>query len=127
LEEDRERLSHFLYLTGVRLDDVDPERFDALDGRRRYLVAALIRRARHNPNLTADWTPIAPEEVRAALDAYAAFESSFDRARAARFPVSYVLTSEHERADLSRLERFYERDAGERFGSFVLYRVRLRP
>ena len=127
LAEDRERLSQFIYFTGVRLDDIDPERFDSLDAKRKYLVSALIRRSRHNPNLTADWTPVAPAEVRAALDAYAAFESSFDRARAARLPLSYVLTSERERADLSNLDRFYERDAGERLGSFILYRVRLRP
>ena len=127
LEEDKERLSQFLYFTGVRLDRIDPGGFDSLDAKRKYLVSALIRRSRHNPNLTADWTPVAPAEVRAALDAYAAFESSFDRARAARLPLSYVLTSERERADLSNLDRFYERDAGERLGSFILYRVRLRP
>lgn len=29
--------------------------------------------------------------------------------------------------DLSNLDRWYERDAGERIGSSILYRVRLRP
>lgn len=127
LEEDRERLSHYLYLTGVTFDDVDPARLDSLDGKRRYVVSSLIRRARHNPHLSVNWTPITPEEVRAALDAHVAYVSAFDRERAARFPLSYVLTSDRERVDLSTLDRWYERDAGEPVGRFTLYRVRLRP
>ncbi|HEY0080440.1 MAG TPA: hypothetical protein VGB73_17660 [Pyrinomonadaceae bacterium] len=126
VEEDRERLSQYLYYTGVSLADVDAERFDALDNRRKYLVSALIRRTRHNPKLSVDWTPIRPEEVREALQRYSGFVASFDRERAARPLLSYVLTSLEERADLTNLDRWYERDSGERIGRFILYRVRLR-
>jgi hypothetical protein len=48
-------------------------------------------------------------------------------ARAARTPVSYLLVAADSTADLSAFDRWYERDAGERHGEFVLHRVRLRP
>lgn len=126
LAEDRERLAQYLFFTRIDFLDVLPERFDALDNRRKYLVSALISRSRHNPNLTVNWRPITPSEVRAALRFYETFVAAFDTARAARTPLSYVLTAAHERVDFSNLDRFYERDAGEQFGNFTLYRVRLR-
>ncbi|HVF49150.1 MAG TPA: hypothetical protein VNA19_03640 [Pyrinomonadaceae bacterium] len=127
LEEDRERLLQHLFYAGVGFADVDAGRFDTLDNRRRWYLASLVRRARLNPNLTADWQPVTPAEVRAALQAHATYVAAFDRARAARPMLSYVLTSTFEQVDFSNLDRFYERDAGERVGEFTLYRVRLRP
>ena len=126
LAEDRERLAQYLFFTGVDFSDVVPERFHALDGRRRYFISSLIRRSRHNPNLTVNWTPITPEEVRLALDFQLAYARSFDRGQAARLPVSYLLTSDEEQLDLTNFDRFYERTNAERVGRFTLYRTRLR-
>lgn len=127
LSEDKERLAQQLYFTGVDFSDVVPERFPTLDGRRRYFISSLIRRARHNPNLSVNWTPITPAEVRDALDFYARFVARFNDVEAARLPVSYVLTSDEEQIDFTNFDRFYERKMAERFGRFILYRTRLRP
>jgi hypothetical protein len=126
LAEDHERLMTWLYFAGENFDDIDAAHLDATNGRRRYLVAALISRERDNSNLRAGWHPIATEEVRAALDDYARFAATFSRERAARFTLSYVLLDSSAQFDPTNLERFYERDAGEQLGRFVLYRVRLR-
>ncbi|HEX5707927.1 MAG TPA: hypothetical protein VFX96_11560 [Pyrinomonadaceae bacterium] len=126
IEEDRERLLLYLYLSGVPFDDVEAERFEELDRARKYFLSALIGRGRHNPSLRVDWTPITTEEVRGALARWAEFVATLDREQVARLPLAYVLVSKRQRADLANLERWYERDAGEQFGDFTLYRVRLR-
>lgn len=126
LAEDKERMAHYLYLTNVDFSDVDATRLDALDNRRKYFVTSLISRSRHNPNLKIDWKPISPAEVSDALRFYAVYVATFDAARATRHAVSYVLTSTNEHVDFSNFDRWYERDGGERVGSFTLYRVKLR-
>lgn len=126
LEEDKRRLAAFMYYTGVDLRGVDENRFDELDGRTRYYVSSLIGRSRHNPALTVNWKPISPEEVRGALDYYGRFVESFDAGRATLPTLSYVLMSEDDGVDLTNLDRWYERDSGERMGRFTLYRVKPR-
>lgn len=127
LEEDRERLRLYLYFAGVRLDDIDPNGYEDLDRFRKYFISSLISRGRHNPQLRAGWTPITPGEVESAVRGYADFAATIDRARVERLPITFVLTSPEERVDFTNLDRWYERDGGERVGSYVIYRVKLRP
>jgi hypothetical protein len=121
LAENKGRLFAQLHLTGVT-----PERFAALAaadvGFRHYLFGW----ARVNPRLSAVWRPVTQDELRAETDAYARFAAVFDREEAARAALSYVVVRAEGAPDLSRLERFYERDAGERAGAYTIYRVRLR-
>jgi hypothetical protein len=126
-DEDRERLSLYLYFTGVSFDDVDPERYNELDRAKKYFISSLIRRGRHNPNLRVDWTPITEIEIEAALRRYAEFASTVDRARVNRFPLTYLLTSSKERIDFTNLDKWYEHDTGEQFEEFMLYQMKLRP
>ncbi|MFL6227750.1 MAG: hypothetical protein ACJ741_03110 [Pyrinomonadaceae bacterium] len=126
MAEDRARMMQFIYYCGEDFSSVDPEHFDALDGRRRYLVSSLISRARNNPNLQTGWHPITPDEVRAALREYADYAATFTRERAAQLPLSYLVVDAGDGFDARNLDRWYERDAGERAGRFVIYRVRLR-
>jgi hypothetical protein len=126
LDEDKERLATFLYYKGVTFNDVDAGHFDSLDNERAYYLSSLIKRGRFNPRLSVDWQPIAPEEVRGALAYYAEFVATFDRERAARPELSYLLVNLQEPVDLTNFDRWYERDAGERIGSYTLFRVRLR-
>lgn len=127
LAEDKERLAEFLYYKGVSFSDIDEHRFDSLDNERAYYLSSLIKRGRFNPRLSVDWQPITPEEVRGALEYYANFVATFDRDRAARPELSYLLVNLQEPVDLTNFDRWYERDAGERIGNYTLFRVRLRP
>ncbi len=127
LAEDKERLAQFLYYKGVRFNDIDEHHFDSLDNERAYYLSSLIKRGRFNPRLSVGWQPITPEEVRGALTYYADFVATFDRDRAARPELSYLLVNAEEDFDLANFDRWYERDAGEPVGSYTLFRVRLRP
>jgi hypothetical protein len=125
-EEDKERLAAFLYYKGVTFNDIDRDHFDSLDGERGYYLSSLIRRGRFNPRLSVDWKPIAPEEVQGALDYYANFVASFDRARAAHPQISFLLVAFDDQVNLSNFDRWYERDQGERVGKYRFFRVRLK-
>jgi len=126
LSEDKERLAQFLYYKGVSFADIDQYQLDSLDNQRAYYLSSLIKRGRFNPRLSVDWQPITPEEVRVALAYYADFVATFNRERAGNPQLSYLLVNPEEPVDLTNLDRWYERDTGERVGSYVLFRVRLR-
>jgi hypothetical protein len=127
LAEDKERLAQFLYYKGVSFSDIDENHFESLDNERAYYLSSLIKRGRFNPRLSVDWQPITPEEVRGALAYYADFVATFNRERAAHPELSYLLVNPEEHFDLTNFDRWYERDGGERIGSYTLFRVRLRP
>jgi hypothetical protein len=57
---------------------------------------------------------------------YTKYAESFNREDASNPRLSYVVTPIAEETDLSNLDRWYERDAGERVGNFKLYRLKLR-
>jgi hypothetical protein len=127
LAEDKERLAQFLYYKGVSFADIDEYHLSSLDNERAYYLSSLIKRGRFNPRLSVDWQPISPEEVRGALEYYAAYVATFDRDRAAHPELSYLLVNLEEPINLANFDRWYERDTGERFRSYVLFRVKLKP
>ena len=127
LAEDKERLAQFLYYKGVSFTNIDENNFESLNNERAYYLTSLIRRGRFNPRLSVDWKPIAPEEVRGALDYYADYVANFNRERAAHPTLSYLLVSVDDPANFGNFDRWYERDQGERIGDYFLFRVHLKP
>jgi hypothetical protein len=123
LAENKERFYQHLYYSGI--------------GEQRFLEAmadysfeyriGLFGQERINRTLTAELKPITAEEIRYELGLYLDYAESFDRERAARWPLSYVIAWAGDKPDFANLDRWYERDQGERIGNFILYRVRLRP
>jgi hypothetical protein len=126
LNEDKERLASFLYYKDVDFNNLDNYRLESLDNEQSYYLSSLIGRGRFNPRLSISWKPIAADEVHGAIDYYRNFVATFDHARAASPLISYLLVSADNPGKLSNFDRWYERDEGERVGSYILYRVRLR-
>jgi hypothetical protein len=123
LAEDKERFYQYLYYTGV-----DEGHFARrLEQRDFNYLLALFGWTRTNPNLRLDPDPVRPEELDEELQRYTAYLSGFNRERATRPTLSFVIVSPREPANLNNIDRWYERDAGERIGNSTLYRVRLRP
>ena len=125
-EENRERLYQYLYYTNEEMTDLDADRFDLLPYRKRFLIHSLIEWGHNDPAWTVNWKEITPEDVRAALGEYKAYAESFSREQAARPTLSYVVTITDAPPDFRNLDRWYERDTGERLGPFTLYRVKIR-
>jgi hypothetical protein len=124
--EEHERLLQYLYYSGVDLSTAAGRDYEALDRRDKFYFYLLLGAVRANRELNAAWQPVTRNEIARELEAYKIYAATFDRERAARFALSYVLV-EDRAAALPNLDRWYERDGGERIGSLVLYRVRLRP
>jgi len=125
--EDKRRLRTLLYYTGVRLDGGSAEKFEELDAEKKYYFSSLLGRNRIDRSQSNTWKPVQAAEYENAQRSYLQFLSLFDREMASRPKLAFVLTASDRAVDLSNLDRWYERDNGERIGKYVLYRVKLRP
>jgi len=82
--------------------------------------------ARLFPGLNSQFKPVQPEEIEHAVKSYEAYTNSFSREEALKRPITYAVVPANGNFDLSNLDRWYERDAGERVGDYTLYRLKLR-
>jgi hypothetical protein len=118
----RERMYQFFYYTNVA-----PENFHAYLAANPLLSYMLFGAERVLPRLTTDHAPVSAAEIDQAARAYADYFAAFTREQATRPALSFVITSHDSPGALSNLDRWYERDAGERVANYTIYRVRLRP
>ena len=65
-------------------------------------------------------------EIETEVQNYASFCQNYNLETAARNKISYVVIDAVYNQDFTNLDRWYERDAGERIGKFILYRVKLK-
>ena len=79
---------------------------------------------RANDVLTSNPRIVSVQEIEGAVAEYRNFCSAFDRREAVNPILAYAVLAPGE--DSSNLDRWYERDAGEKIEEFTLYRLRLR-
>ena len=79
------------------------------------------------PDLSVQAKPVTGEEIAAKVAEYQTYYSFFTREQAVQHILSYVVVPVTGGPDLSNLDRWYRRDAGEQVGDYILYRVQLRP
>lgn len=125
-EENKERIYRLLYFTGFDETIVGERGLEKLDSQRMYLLRSLVGWGHADAAWSVNWQPVTPEELQAELRGYADYRVRFDHDRAAQLPLSYVVTTTDEAVDFSNLDRWYERDAGEHIGKFILYRLKLK-
>jgi hypothetical protein len=122
LAENKRRFYQLLYYTGVTVEEIR----EGLTQHEFYYTVALFGWDRANFNLTSDPRPLTTAEIDEELQRFSAFVNSFDRKVAAEPTLSYVVTYADEGPPLANLDKWYDRDAGERIGVFILYKVSLR-
>ena len=93
----------------------------------RYAPIVIFGSERVSPVLTPKFRPIQPEEIDREVQNYQTYLNSFSRDVALRRPIAYAVIPVEGNFDFTNLDRWYERDAGERVGNYVLYRLKLRP
>jgi len=119
------RVFAYLYYSGAdttRLDDLLHERCPDLF-MNYYARSALFGHERILPQLSLHRRPIQDAEIQEQLRVYETYVASFSREEARKYPIRYVIVSSEVGFDFSRLDLWYERDAGERIGPYLLYRV----
>ena len=120
--ENRERFFQQLYYLGYD----DAKFLKELDRADWNFYAGMFPYYRLSRVISGSSSPIFPEEIRAQEHSYLAYAQSFDRNRAAKPVLSYLVVPVDAEPNYANVDRWYERGAGERFGKFVLYRVKLR-
>jgi hypothetical protein len=119
--ENKERFFKYLYYSGVAAND-----FETIYRQQGFIYFAIFGWERANPRLTVNYRPITQAEIDAEKNNYANFHATFDRTRAAAPTLAYVVVQADQAFNFAPLDRWYERDAGERIARHVIYRVRLR-
>jgi hypothetical protein len=121
--EGKERFYQYLYYTGIDVRAL--EKILTAEGRYGF-VSALFGFERAVDGLSEHPKPITREELDQELSRYADYCASFTSARAASVKLSYLVMANDAKVNLANLDQWYERDAGERLGSYTLYRLKFR-
>lgn len=119
--ENQQRFFQQLYYLGYD----EPKIWRELDKVDWNFYAGLFPYSRLDRSVTGSTSPITPEELRERVREYLNYSASFDRQRASSPILSHVVVPADEHFDFHNLDRWYQRDVGERIGNFILYRVRL--
>jgi hypothetical protein len=123
LDQSKQLFYYYLYYSGAD----ERELAQAMAERRFQTLSALFGIERVAATLALDAKPITTEEMRAEVLHYANFISSFSKELAAQPLLSFVIAPVQAEPNYANLDRWYERDSGERVGIYVIYRVKLRP
>lgn len=120
--ENRERFWRQLYYLGY-----DEKKFWAEVDRGGWnFLTGMFPYQRLSPAVSGRNEPLTPAELRTQLNAYLDYTRSFNRDRAASPALSYLIIHAQDAPDFANLDRWYQRDAGERVGDFILYRLKFR-
>ncbi len=122
-QEERKRFFYMhLYYSRAEIQTVRK----ALNERDKFAIAVIFGYHRLFPALSSQFQPIQAYEIEPEVRAYQAYANSFSREEALQRPIAYALIPVDDNFDFSNLDRWYERDKGERVGAYDLYRLKLR-
>ena len=121
-EESKERFYYFLYFSGV--DGATLEK-NLRDGNV-ITVISLFGWDRLTGRLSNEARLLTDGEIQTEGRNFDDFRNSFNLERASKHQLSYVVGSAENNFNPVNLDRWYERDGGEKIGNYVLYRVKLK-
>ncbi len=122
-QENKERYYEYLHFQGIephQLADSMKRRGDFVS------MIALFGWGRHTNRLNAAYKPLTYREIDEEARRYEIYVRDFNPRNSPATVLSYVVVPADWNVDLTNVDRWYERDAGERHGKYMLYRVRLR-
>jgi hypothetical protein len=125
-QERKEMFYQYLYYSAAdanRLRELLNERSDDTF-MNHYARIAIFGHERVVPMLSFHFEPIRAEEIEAEVKGFQAYVDSFTREKVLLHQLTYAVNKGE--SDLSHVDLWYERDAGERFGDYNLYRLKLR-
>jgi hypothetical protein len=121
-QQNKERYYQFLYYSNV--DEYHLER-SMMNGD--YVSAiSLFGWGRHTDRLSSAAKPLTYGEVAAESRKYGEYSRNFSITEATNPTLSYVVVPSYLYIDMTNLDKWYERDSGERFGEYTLYKVKVR-
>ncbi len=123
LEESKERFYQYMYYSGLSPKEVATGMVE----RRFIVLAPLFGVERIIEGLAPDPQPISIEEMRDELRRFTDYSDHFSISQATHPLLNFVVVPNGEaQPNFANLEKWYERDTGEKVGIFTIYRVKLR-
>ena len=120
--ENRERFFKQLYYLGFDEKKI----YNEIDRSDWTFYAGFFPYYRLSPVTRGNASPITPEELHTHVAEYTSYSSTFTRDQATSPTLKYLVLAAGDETNLENIDRWYERDRGEVFGKFVLYRLKLR-
>jgi len=121
-QENKERYYRYLYFRDL---DADWLQRSIKDGDFVSMIA-LFGWGRHTDRLSAEAKGLTFGEIDIEAEKFGEFIKEFDFETASQPEIAYVITRREEEETLSNFDHWYERDAGEILGRYVIYRAKLR-
>ena len=122
-EENRRRYYQLLYFSDL---DADHLRTALIGCRDIEACMALFGWDRFNARLSANARPLTLPEIETEAQNFKQFTENFSIENAQNPLLDYVVIYSQDDSKLENLDRWYERDAGEILGEYILYRVKLK-
>jgi hypothetical protein len=122
--ESKERYYRHLYYSGLTPKMVESRMRENVF----WVVMPVFGSDRVVPGLVNDSTPVTREDIKDERRRYAEFYNTFTREQASNPILNFVVIPDSlSLPNLGNLDRWYERDNGEKIGAFTIHRLRLRP
>jgi hypothetical protein len=121
-QESKERYYQFLYYSNVNENQLERS---LIDGDFVAMIA-LFGWGRHTDRLSSEAKPLTYGEVAEEARKYGEYRKNFSLKEATNPTLSYVVVPSYMQINLTNLDLWYERDAGEKIGEYMLYKVRLK-
>lgn len=122
-DENKERYYQQLYYQGVAGRDLAN---GMKSGNDFVSMIALFGWGRHTDRLNSQYKPLTLGEIDAEARIYDEYVKNFAATNPGVVRLNYLITSNEPQQYFDRIDQWYERDAGETFGKYVLYRLRLK-
>lgn len=121
-EENKERFYQLIYYAGR---DADWLREDFRRGDIEAFMA-LFGWDRFNARLSVNARPLTAAEIEEEVQRYRNYYENFSFKQASNPKLSFVVVPVNSDIDLTNLKTWYELDAGENYGKYALYKLRIK-
>ncbi len=122
-QENKERYYQFLYYQGITERQLAS---GIKSGNDFVSVIALFGWGRHTDRLNSEYKPLTFGEIDDEMRKFAEYTKAFDPLKVKNPPLNYAITLTDSPPDFSNIDKWYERDQGETFGKYVVYRLKPR-
>lgn len=121
-EESKLRYYQYLYYTDLNEKWLD----NSLKEGDFISMITLFGWGRHTNRLSSVSNPLTFGEIEEESAKFGAYINNFSRKEASYPTLSYVIVPTDWNLKFKNLDKWYERDSGEKIGKFILYKVKLR-
>lgn len=122
ISENKELFFRFLYFSGFSPKDLA----EALNGNSFEVKAALFGGGRALSALDSGAEAVTASEMQDEVSKYQAYIAAFSSQQASDPAIAYAIFPAENETDLSRLDKWYVRDAGTVFGAFKVFKLTSR-